>query len=396
MMLKINLNRKGSISAFMLAIGLILSIVGAGLLAIGYQARIKVIRTANDMSARAMADAGLTKAMYQLSVAFNDGCLNDSALPSETDAQVPNCNGKYSYTITGNESAGYTITSTGGYYGVQKITEFLIKVESLDNEYAVFTKGNLMLKNSGIIDWYNNKVGDQPLKVGTNSTDSGAVVLYNTSTINGDIQIGLGGNPAVVIDKKYSGNYTGQASAASSAYEPSPVVVPGSLNSAPSGGSVTSNKTITTSGKYSSINLGNSKKLTITGNVEMYVTGDVTLGNGAAIEISNGSSLTLYYKGSLTTQNSSSINNLNKIPVNLKIMGLQDSGSVTLKNSSDIYGVIYSPDSALTIDNSATIYGSVTAKSFEIKNSGKIMYDASLRGSQIPVLKLTPKRWREY
>ena len=395
-MRKIKVNRKGSATVFILAIGVILSILGVGLLSIGYQARIRAIRTANEISAKAIADAGLSKAMYRLSIAFNDGSLSDNALPSETDVQVPNCYGIYSYNIKGDKSSGYTITSTGKYNGAQRTTEFLVKVESLDNEYAVFTKGNLMLKNSGIIDWYNNKVGDSPLKVGTNSTDSGAVVLYNTSTINGDIQVGPGGNPAAVIDKKYSGDYTGQASAASSAYEPGSVVLPGSLSGASSGGSITGNKTITTSGKYSSITLGNSKKLTITGNVEMYITGNVTLGNGAAIEIANGSSLTLYYQGSLTTQNSSSINNLNKVPVNLKIMGLPGAGNVTLKNSSDIYGVMYTPDSVFTIDNSATIYGSVVAKSFEIKNSGKIMYDASLRGSQIPILKLTPKRWREY
>jgi hypothetical protein len=396
-MRKINLNRKGSISAFMLVIGLILSIVGLGLLQIGYQARIRAIRTANEMSARAMADAGLTKAMYQLSVAFNDGSLKDDALPVETDSDVPNCYGKYSYTVTGNKSAGYTITSTGKYNGAQRTTEFFAKAEGGDNNYALFAKGSIAIKNSGKIDWYNNKVGDLPLKIGTNSTEDGAVYLYNSSIVNGDIQVGPGGDTKNVIEQKNSSKFTGQASVASSAYEPSPVIVPESLNSAPSGGSVTSNKTITTSGKYSSINLGNSKKLTITGNVEMYITGNVTLGNSSSIEIAKDSSLTLYYQGSLTTQNSSSINNLNKIPVNLKIMGLPNSSSVTLKNSSDIYGVIYTPDSALTIDNSATIYGSVTAKSFEIKNSGKIMYDVSLRGDKNSQnQKLTPKRWREY
>ena len=394
-MRKINLNRKGSVSAFMLIIGLILSIVGTGLLAIGYQARIRAIRTADEMSAKSMADAGLTKAMYKLSVAFSGGSLKDNVLPSETDTEVPNCYGKYSYTIKGDKSAGYTITSTGKYKGAQRTTEFLVQEESSDHDYAVFAKGNISIKNSGIVDWYNNKAGDSPLKIGTNSTENDAVYLYNSVTVNGDIQVGPGGNPKDVIEIKSSSKYTGQASVASSAYEPAPVVVPESLSSAPSGGSVTGTGTIKTSGKYSSINLGTSKKLTITGNVELYITGNVTLGNSSSIDITKGSSLTLYYQGSIEAKNSSSINNLNKIPVNLKIMGLPNSGDLTLKNSTAIYGVIYTPDSDFVIDNSASIYGSVVAKSFEIKNSGKIMYDASLRGAN-KSFKLAPKRWSEY
>lgn len=395
-MRKINVNRKGSVTAFMLAVGVILSILGVGLLSVGYQARIRAIRTADEISAKAMADAGLNKAMYQLGIAFNDGSLDDSALPSETDIQVPNCYGKYSYTIAGDKSAGYTITSTGKYNGAQRTTEFVVEVESGGNEYAVFAKGNISIKNSGLIDWYNYKNGDSPLVVGTNSTEDDAVYLSNSAILNGDVQVGPGGNPDDIIETKNSSEHNGKTSVASSVYEPSPVVVPESLNKAPSGKSITSNTTITTSGKYSAINLGNSKKLTITGNVEMYITGNVTLGNSSSIEIAKGSSLTLYYKGSLTTQNSSSINNLNKIPVNLKIMGLPGSSAINIKNSSDIYGVIYTPDSDFIIHNSATIYGSVIAKSFEIKNSGKIMYDASLRGESNKSQKLTPKRWREY
>ena len=53
------------------------------------------------------------------------------------------------------------------------------------------------------------------------------------------------------------------------------------------------------------------------------------------------------------------------------------------KNSSDLYGTIYAPNADVIMDNSAKVYGAVVAESFNMKNSGVFMYDASLRDVRI-------------
>jgi len=67
--------------------------------------------------------------------------------------------------------------------------------------------------------------------------------------------------------------------------------------SAAGSGDITDDVTITQSGQYGRINLGNPETLVIDGTVELYVTGDVVLGNGARIEIREGASQVLYVEG---------------------------------------------------------------------------------------------------
>ena len=63
----------------------------------------------------------------------------------------------------------------------------------------------------------------------------------------------------------------------------------------------------------------------------------------------------------------------------MKIFGLNDCQSISLKNSVDFYGVIYAPNADVVMMNSADFFGSVIAHSFEQKNSADFNYDASLR-----------------
>ena len=46
---------------------------------------------------------------------------------------------------------------------------------------------------------------------------------------------------------------------------------------------------------------------------------------------------------------------------------------------SDFYGAIYTPNASFEMKNSANIYGSIVAKSYEQKNSATFNYDASLQ-----------------
>ena len=95
--------------------------------------------------------------------------------------------------------------------------------------------------------------------------------------------------------------------------------------------------------------------------------------------------------------NSSEINNETEIPKNLQIYGLNDCTSLDLRNSSNCYAVIYAPNADFVLHNSVTIYGAIVCNTFEIKNSGTIMYDASLEDESFePVpTDLTVTKWEE-
>jgi hypothetical protein len=169
------------------------------------------------------------------------------------------------------------------------------------------------------------------------------------------------------------------------------------IDSLPSGGDIINNTTIISSGKYSSIDLGNSETVIISGHVTLYITGDITLGNSAELQIEPDASLTLYLGGDFEGKNSSAVNNETEDPGSLQIYGLESCETIIFKNSSDLYGVIYAPDADVIMNNSADIYGAVVAETFDMKNSGSFMYDASLRdvSANEELVRFKINRWHE-
>jgi len=387
----------GSVLPIVVVAGVVVAVLGTGMLSVGYGARMSAMRTAQTMAARVAADNGLTMAIRALTAQYNSGKLNAEALPSETDTGIPNFEGTFTYAVKEGVSGGYTITAVGNFQDARRTVEAVMTCGGLVHEYALFAMDGLVLNNSASIDWYNNDNGDAPLKIGTNSTDNAAIVLHNSSCINGDVVVGAGGDPANVI-RKNGGRYTGSVSAQSENHEPPAVSVPGSLASKAGASVIDSSRTISSSGKYSSIDLGNSEKLTISGNVELYVTGKVTLGNSAQIQVNEGSSLVLYVAGDVEGKNSSQFNNKTKDPRCLRLLGTNTCANITVKNSGDMYAVVYAPSAALTLDNSAALRGSATTRTCTLKNSASVRYDASLREYDDPAFVGTLKlsSWREY
>ena len=184
--------------------------------------------------------------------------------------------------------------------------------------------------------------------------------------------------PDDIIDDN-GANITGQITVLNEDVELPTITPPEWLESLFSGGTIEEDTTISTSGKYSSINLGNNETVIISGDVTLYITGDITLGNSAELQIEENSSLTLYLGGNLEQKNSSAINNGTQNPQKLTIYGLEDCVEMLFKNGSDFYGTIYAPNADIVMHNSTDMYGSVVAKNFEQKNSSTFYYDAFLR-----------------
>ena len=341
--------------------------------------RVFAIRDADKIKAKCAADAGFTRAIYEMNQKLLVKPWNDSTLPSAVNVQLENTDTTYSFSVTGDITNGYSIVATGNCGQSQRTVRASLKLTG-PFDYSIFAQDFISLKNSARIDWYNNDPEDGNMKVGTNATQSGKVMLYNSAIIDGDVYVGVGGDPDVVIELKNSAVITGDTGSLSQENVLPPVTVPSAIVAIPSGGTISNNTTLNSgSYKYTTINLGNSKILTINGNVSLYITGSVTLGNSAEIKINPNSSLVMYEGGDFEGKNSASFNNLTQIPRNLQIFCLDTCTSIGLKNSSSLYGTIYAPNANLVYYNSASVYGSFVANTVDFKNSAQFNYDASLR-----------------
>jgi hypothetical protein len=376
----------------------LLLIIGAALLTLGFQSRALQIHTSSDIVARCAADAGLTKVLYEINQQLQTGQLNPDNFPQAIDVPLQGSDSTFSYQVEQIDGK-YVLEATGISNGVQRTVQATL-ILSNPFDFAIFAVDKVTMQNGSLIDWYNYTEEDDKMKVGTNSTNSGAIDLKNSITINGDVAVGFGGNPDDVVLVKNGSVVTGDIYALTSTNTLQSVIVPEYLQDLPPGDSITGNKTLYNSGRYDEVDLGNSKTITVQGPVEIYVTGDITLDNSSSIVIDESvqdSSLTVYLAGNLDSKNSCTINNNTEIPRNFKLYGLDTCTSLDFRNSSDFYGLIYAPCADVVFHNSVDIYGSVIGKTIDLKNSANVYYDASLRQTQDDdeLVKLKIDRWSE-
>jgi hypothetical protein len=115
------------------------------------------------------------------------------------------------------------------------------------------------------------------------------------------------------------------------------------------------------------------------------------------MQINSDASLILYLDGNFEGKNSSAVNNLTQNAKKLQIYCLDGCENMRFKNSVDFYGAIYAPNTEIVMDNSANLYGAVVAKTFELKNSGSINYDATLRDASVydQAVRFVVTNWHE-
>ena len=299
--------QRGSAIPLALFATILLLLMGSGLLSLGLNARIFSIRNTSGIAARCAADAGLTQALFEMNEKLKITPWNGGTLPEAFNEILTNCDATYSYTVTGNMITGYSIESTGTSGQNTKKVTCDLRLQG-PFETAIFAQESIELKNSATVDWYNYSSDDKPLKVGTNSILPGSVILKNSAYVNGDVVVGLYGDPEVVIND-FGATITGETHALTQEFTMYSVTVPEILLSIPSNGTIKNDTLISSDAKYDGIDLKNNKTITIEGDVVLYITGDVILNNSTELLIEDGSSLILYLGGNLESKNSSSFNN---------------------------------------------------------------------------------------
>lgn len=407
---KSNRNERGSVLAFVLIIGICLSILGWGMLQMGFGSRVNSAISVSGITAREAADAGISHALQEMNSRFVFGApFDNSWLPFQSpQITLPNSGASYNYLIQGPLSGPtdfyWLIKSTGT---TDRQTKIVYAQTGLRNlfDYALIVTDKIVLKAGTTVDWYDSS-GTPPaqynLKIGTNSIISppaGGIDLGTGSIVRGDVLVGIGGDPDIVIREGGGGAITGLRYSLSEPFVFKQINAPTSYDAtitpptgnnsnitAPAGYTLENPYTIETS----SISIGQSGRLTVVGHVALHVTGDMSFGQAAELYVGDPnvppgdpsfipSSLDIYLDGNLYGQNAGGINNLSQIPGYFKLLGTGDPYQHwDIKNSRTFYGVYYGPNADIIIRADADIYGSVSGHSYDMRNSGNMHYDVKL------------------
>lgn len=399
---KIMKSKRKGFTALAMVIVAILLIVGVGLLGLGFNARILGIRNATAITARCAADAGLTKALFEMNEKLKIKPWDDSNLPQATNEALPSCTATFSYNITKDIYGVYSIESVGKYSKAEKKVRCVLGLVSPFTS-SLFVQENLTIKAGTKVNGYNSDDlfdTDADVKIGTNSILADSIDLGSGVVVDGQVLVGVGGDIDTVI--KDGGATTGDRYAITSEME-FPVVtvppLPDKNKDIKAHGSVVMLGPAD-SGEYGSIDLKKGvfpSVLVISGGqVVLHVTDYVELGNECEIVVANGASLVLYLDGDLVASNTASINNLND-PASFKLYGTGEDQIIDLKAKSNFSGAIYAPNADITLRANGDFYGSFVGSNIEQKSDSNFYYDETLAMSSLNdiAVHFVVKNWNE-
>jgi hypothetical protein len=390
--------------AAMLCAVVILFIIGAGILSVGLQKRGFAVRTSSDISARCAADAGITKAFFEMNEKLKAIPWDGSSLPEVTQETLPNTGATYSYEVSGDLDGGYSVKSSGKSGLQQKVITCSLELQG-PFERAILARESLVLKSGTLDKGYNSDDtwdNDIDVKVGTKSTLPDSIVLNPGVDIDGDVVVGVGGKVETVV--KDLGASSHRMYALTKEVVLPPVSAP-ELEDKGAGIEVQGTTLIigpADTGQYGKIEVKKASNPGILevngGDVMLYVTGNISLGQDCEIIIKKDASLVLYVDGDMVMANSGGINNENN-PTNFLLFGTGTQGQkLTLKAKSESFGAVYAPNAIVTIMADSDVYGAITAQSFEMKSGGNFYYDKALRKVYFDdeAVRFVIKDWREW
>jgi Flp pilus assembly protein TadG len=112
-----------------------------------------------------------------------------------------------------------------------------------------------------------------------------------------------------------------------------------------------------------------------------YCFNDVTLAGSAVLNFIGPQPTTIYITGNLYRGGLVTVTNSLQKSGNVRF--LMTGGTAHVTSGNDFYGVIYAPNTAVTIDGSSDLYGAVVGKTLTITGSGAGHYDESLKLEEV-------------
>lgn len=380
---------------------LLLTMTSLALAHLGQQSRLRTLRNTAVTTARLAADAGIERALYLMNQELAAKTWTVDDVPVFESEPLAACDATYTVTYSGNVSGGYELVSTGTCRSQTRTVRVLIGLTSpFSDDFAVLTKGQLSLKNKTKIDGYNSNDPtdtDVQVAIGTLSNQDDHIDLKLKATVDGDVYVGPDGDPDTVINMKNRESVAGELFTMAVPQTLPNITAPGFVGSKGviQGNSISLDTA--DSGKYDGISINNNGSLEIDGDLVLHITGDVELKNGAEVKVNNGSTLKLYIDGDIDAKNSAGINNKGKAPSDVQIYGTGNNQNFDLKNSSELYGVVFAPNADMSLDNGGNARGSFITKTFDLKNDGDIYYDEALRNVSLSDegIRFSILRWEE-
>jgi len=386
---KLNYSHKnrGSVLAMICIVVVVLSLTGLSLLKLALAARLRSAKLSAEIAAQNAADTGLTMAVEYVYALWNANApdlIDINYESSVTSLPGTNSLAEYHYTvILCEDEPGYDLASYGAAGVINKEVHLRMLIRHPWVGIAVKRTININV-GAGI----GLEPEDYPnFNLVTNLILSGSIVLRNGVRIPGDVIVGPGGDPDVVIDTKREAVIEGEAWPAFEEVLYPDVTLPPSMHYASLHTDATDPGALVmdTSGIYGSISLGSAQKLKVVGDIVAIMQGTLTANNGATIQITENSSLRLYMAGNIDLKYGSVFANDN-FPINgtyeqirdatksVKIYGTNVCTSISLKNSSFMAAAIYAPYATILLYNSADFYGAVMANNVDLKNSGNFIF----------------------
>ncbi len=240
---------------------------------------------------------------------------------------------------------------------------------------AIGGTGSISLKGNATVDSYDSTAGAyDPATAGDNGdiVAVGSISVGGSATVNGDLKgngVSSGGNSTV----------TGSISAPRRpldfpSVDVTEVAADNDNDALPM---------VQKGGKLSSP-LDADRNFTLSGGVAYeippgdYYFNDLKLSGQSSLIVSGPTNI--YLTGDLDTSGGDVINN-SQDPNNLRIF--MTGGSATISASIDWYGLLYAPDSEVTIKGSADIYGAIIGQNVDFGGTGDVHFDESLTLSDI-------------
>jgi len=403
--------RAGSSLVLVVVIVAVLLVTGGGLLSLGLQGRMQGIRAGSEMKARSAADAGLTAALARMNRMLETRTWSQSELvDSDVSGTLPNSSATFNYDIaaTGGslKKPEFTVTSVSRVRQMHAGVSAAVALKGLF-ESAILAHQQIDLSPGITVDGFNSADPtdtDADLKMGTLSTVADSIPIGPGGLINGDVFVGVGGDPGTVIGA--GGTINGRTYPLIIEPEQPVIIVPPlpDIGTALDATGTTINLTPAASGTYTSISLTKGSEtngcLVITGGkVELHITGNIDMGQGCELIIESGSSLVLYVDGNIYTTNSSGLNNQAGNVRDFQIYGTGSPGQIfDIKPKSAIFGTIYAPQADITLYPKTAIAGAIVGRNVTFKSNCIFHYDEALRNVSIEDegVRFVVARWREY
>ena len=343
------------------------------------------------------ADAG---GQYTISM-IEDGLANDTLDLSGSSVTVNHtAPAGFSFdTITTLTQVGttdnYSFQATG-HSGNAGSTVELVFVRDPLFQYGAFGDEKLDMKSNGAVYSYDSSATPNPTPADSTGDgdvgSNGEIIVHNGTYIDGNV--GLGDDDAgteAVYTATGTPTVTGQA-ADVPRVDPDPLGVIGGDAAADFATYSATNDNTSAGIVGNVISLGNGDSLTLTAG-NYYLT-SIELKNGSTLSIDASlGEVNIYLTGGLDAKNGSSIN-LTGTPPDFTILSNSTTDKIDFKHSSTFKGMVYAPYASVVVKNSADIYGMIWANEVDIKNTGEVYFDTALK-DKCPADTVTIVSWRE-